>query len=99
MNNKTLRPYLWILISGFVFSWMAILTAVAGTSTSWQFVAIARCAVPLVVISVWAKWDGVKLLVLNSRILWIRSIAGSCSLLGTFYLLANVKVTNLPVTD
>lgn len=99
MNNKNLQPYLWILISGFAFSWMAILTALAGRSTNWQYVAIARCAVPLVLISLWAKWDGARLLVLNSRILWIRSIAGSCSLLGTFYLLANVHVTNLPTTD
>lgn len=99
MNNKTLQPYLWILISGFVFSWMAILTALAGRTTSWQYVAIARCSVPLVLIALWAWWDGAPLVFFGPRILWIRSIAGSCSLLGTFYLLANTHVTNLQVTD
>ena len=48
MKNSTLQPYIWILISGFVFSWMAILTALASRSANWQIIAIARCAIPLV---------------------------------------------------
>ena len=99
MKNSTLQPYLWILISGFVFSWMAILSKHAGESVSWQVVALARCAIPLVLIAAWAKWDGAKLIVLGSRVLWMRSLAGSCSLVGSFYLLASVHETNLQLTD
>ncbi len=99
MKNSTLQPYLWILISGFVFSWMAILTALAGRSVNWQIVAFARCAIPLVLLAAWAKWDGAKLTLFGSRILWMRSLAGSCSLVGCFYLLASVHITRLQLTD
>ena len=99
MRNKTLQPYVWIFTSGFAFSWMAIMTPLAGRACSWPTVAIMRCLIPLVVIAVWAKWDGVKLVVWGSPVLWMRSLAGSCSLIGTFSVLASVHVTHLQVTD
>jgi drug/metabolite transporter (DMT)-like permease len=96
VNNKTLQPYLWILISGFAFSWMVTLAALAGRGTPWQIVAIVRCAIPLVIISLWAKWDGVPLVLIGTPTLWLRSIAGSCSLVGTFYVIgAGMKNTEL----
>ena len=53
MRNKSLQPYLWILISGFAFSWMAILTPLAGRACSWPVVAMVRCIIPLIVITLW----------------------------------------------
>lgn len=99
MRNKNLQPYLWILLSGFAFSWMAILTPLAGRSCGWPVVAIVRCVIPLILISLWAKWDGVKLVLWGTPVLWMRSLAGSCSLVGTFSVLASVHVTGLHVTD
>lgn len=99
MRNKNLQPYIWILLSGFAFSWMAILTPLAGRTCPWPVVAIVRCLVPLIVISLWAKWDGVRLVLLGTPVLWMRSLAGSCSLIGTFSVLASVHVTGLQVTD
>jgi drug/metabolite transporter (DMT)-like permease len=90
-----MQPYLWILISGFAFSWMATFAPLAGQGCSWQVVAIVRCAIPLVLIAVWAKWDGVKLTLWGSPVLWMRSLAGSCSLVGTFYVFG----TGMPLTD
>jgi drug/metabolite transporter (DMT)-like permease len=98
MRNKTLQPYIWIFTSGFAFSWMAILTPLAGKACGWPTVAIVRCIIPLILITLWARWDGVKL-VWGTPILWMRSLAGSCSLVGTFSVLASVHVTNLHVTD
>src|SRR5438094_700287 len=95
MKNKTLQPYLWIFISGFAFSWMVVFAKLAASATNWQIVAIARCAIPLVLIALWAKFDGAKLVFFGPRILWIRSLAGSCSLVGTFYVLG----TGMPITD
>jgi drug/metabolite transporter (DMT)-like permease len=95
VRNKTLQPYLWILISGFAFSWMVALAKLAGPAANWQTVAIARCAIPFLLIALWAKWDGVKLVLWGSPILWIRSLAGSCSLIGTFYVIG----TGMPITD
>jgi drug/metabolite transporter (DMT)-like permease len=89
-----MHPYLWILISGFAFSWMATLAPLAGRGCGWQTVAIVRCAIPLLLITIWAKWDGVKLTLWGSPLLWMRSLAGSCSLVGSFF-----AFTHLPLTD
>jgi drug/metabolite transporter (DMT)-like permease len=95
MKNPTLQPYLWILISGFAFSWMVTFAKLAGLATNWQILAVVRCAIPFVLIAAWAKYDGVKLVLFGSPILWIRSLAGSCSLVGTFYVLS----TKMPISD
>jgi len=96
VNNKTLQPYLWILVSGLAFSWMVTLAALAGRGVPWQIVAILRCAIPLVLIAIWAKWDGVQLVLFGSPTLWLRSISGSCSLVGTFFVIgAGMKTTDL----
>jgi drug/metabolite transporter (DMT)-like permease len=89
-----MQPYLWILISGFAFSWMATLAPLAGRACGWQTVAMVRCAIPLILIVIWAKWDGVKLTLRGSPLLWMRSLAGSCSLVGSFF-----AFTHLPLTD
>jgi drug/metabolite transporter (DMT)-like permease len=78
---------------------MATLAPLAGRGCPWQVVAIARCIVPLIAIALWAKWDGVKVVTWGPPILWVRSLAGSFSLVGTFSVLASVHVTNLQVTD
>lgn len=90
-----MQPYLWILISGFAFSWMATLAPLAGQGCGWQTVAIVRCAIPLLLIALWAKWDGVKLTLFDSRVLWIRSLAGSCSLVGSFYAFTHLRITDV----
>jgi drug/metabolite transporter (DMT)-like permease len=90
-----MQPYLWILISGFAFSWMVTLASLAGRGCGWQTVAIVRCAVPLVLLVIWGKWDGVKLTLWGSPLLWTRSLAGSCSLVGTFYALSHLPLTDI----
>ncbi|MBI2803585.1 MAG: DMT family transporter [Planctomycetes bacterium] len=95
MKNKSLQPYLWILISGFAFSWMITFAALASRGTNWQTVALARCVIPLATVALWAWWDGAKLIVWNSPILWMRSLAGSCSLVGTFYALSFMPPTEI----
>ena len=95
MKNPALQPYLWILISGFVFSWMATCAPLAGRACGWQVVAIVRCAIPLLLIAIWTRWDGVKLVVWGPPILWVRSIAGSCSLVGTFFCFHILPLTDI----
>lgn len=95
VNNNSLKPYLWILTSGFAFSWMVTFAVLAQRTVPWQAVAIVRCVIPLVVIATWAKWDGVQLVFWGSRTLWLRSIAGSCSLVGTFFALSCLPMTDV----
>jgi drug/metabolite transporter (DMT)-like permease len=95
VKNKSLQPYLWILVSGFAFSWMATLAPLATKGCNWQLVAIVRCAIPLILIASWAKWDGVKLIAWGPPVLWMRSLSGSCSLVGTFYVLSQMPLTDI----
>lgn len=95
MKNQTLQPYLWILISGFAFSWMATLAPLAGKACGWQVVAIFRCAIPLVIIALWAKYDGARFVVWGNPVLWMRSLAGSCSLVGSFYAFSLMPLTDI----
>lgn len=98
MSNPTLRPYLWMLVGSFAFSWMGTLAHHVGSAENqgvdWQVVAIFRAIVPLVLVGGWALAAGIPLVFWKPGILWMRSLAGSCSLIGTFYAL-----TKLPVSD
>jgi drug/metabolite transporter (DMT)-like permease len=60
----------------------------------WQGIALARAAIPLALAWLMALAAGVKLVFWKPRILWIRSIAGSVSMVATFYAL-----TRLPVSE
>jgi drug/metabolite transporter (DMT)-like permease len=64
---------------------MAMLAPLGGQGCSWQVVAIMRSAVPLVLVLLWARCEGVKLVFWGPPVLWLRSIAGSFSLVGTFF--------------
>lgn len=94
MTRSTLRPYLWMLTSSFAFSWMGIFAHLAGEGCPWPLVAVIRSLLPLVLLATWARLDGARLTVRGTPILWMRSIAGSCSLVGCFYAL-----THMPPAD
>jgi drug/metabolite transporter (DMT)-like permease len=74
---------------------MAVCAPLASKGCGWQIVAIARCALPLVFTALWAKWDGVNLVVWHSPTLWVRSLAGSCSLVGSFFAFAHLPLTDI----
>ena len=79
-----------MLISSFSFSWMVILVNIAGQGAPWPVVALVRSVLPLFLVAIWAKADGVQLVWRASPVLWMRSIAGSISLVGTFYALTHM---------
>lgn len=99
-SRSTLRPYVWMLAGSVAFSWMGILARVVASHEehpiAWQVVAMFRSAIPLVLIGAWAIAASVPLVFWGPRILWMRSLAGSCSLIGTFYCLTQ---TDLHVSD
>ncbi len=69
---------------------MVILTHLAGKDCPWQIIALVRAVVPLVLLAAWARLDGVRLVFWGPPVLWMRSIAGSCSLIGSFYSLTHM---------
>src|SRR5437868_1945044 len=93
--QSALRPYLWMLLGSFSFAWMGILAHEVGEVYDWQVIAIIRCAVPLGIVGCLAVTSGVKLVFLRPSVLWMRSLAGSFSLIGTFYALPLLPVADV----
>jgi drug/metabolite transporter (DMT)-like permease len=94
-KSPALRPYLWMLLGSFSFAWMGIFAHEVGATYDWQAVAIIRCAMPLTIVAVLALASGVRLVFWRPRVLWMRSIAGSLSLIGTFYVLPRLPVADV----
>jgi drug/metabolite transporter (DMT)-like permease len=83
-----------MLSGSLAFAVMATLAHALGASCAWQVIAIARTSLALVFAAGLAWAAGARLVLWRPRILWMRSIAGSISLVGTFY-----AFTRLPVSD
>lgn len=87
-------PYLWMLGGAAAFSVMSVLTGITGEQCDWQIIAVVRSAVALVLALSFALAGGAKLVFLRPGKMWMRSIAGSISLVANFY-----AMTHLPVSD
>lgn len=89
-----MSPYLWMLCGAVSFAVMAALASSLREVFPWQVIAIGRSTVPFVVISFIARCVRLRLPLWRPRVLWLRSLAGSLSLLCTFFAL-----TRLPSSD
>ena len=88
MTTPGVKPYLWMLCGCAWFSAMTLLVRVAAReSVDWQVVAVARSAVATLAALGFAFVAGASLVFLRPRTLWWRSLAGSASMVCTFYAL------------
>ena len=87
-------PEAWMFAGALAFAVMGSLTHALGTRCDWALVAFTRVAVMFVAAAALARSSGVRLVVLRPRVLWLRSLAGSTSLLCNFYALAKLPVAN-----
>lgn len=94
MHRESLQPYLWMLCGSLSFALMGACAHALGSHCDWPLIALARATVPLILVTVMARVGGAKLVLWRPRTLWIRSFAGSTSLVGTFYCL-----TRLPTSE
>jgi drug/metabolite transporter (DMT)-like permease len=83
-----------MLCGSLAFAGMGTMAHELRHSCPWQVIALARAFLPLVIALVWARTAGVRLVFWKPGILWLRSIAGSLSMVCTFFAL-----TRLPVSD
>ena len=83
-----------MLVGQFAFAIMATLAHALKDYCGWQVIAVGRSAIPIVLIAVLAWWARVPLVIRGTRSLWIRSIAGSISLVCTFF-----AFTRMPISD
>lgn len=86
--------YLHMLWASLSFAVMAALSHRASEFCDWQLVVVARASVAFFFSLLIARIAGVKLVFFSSKVLWMRSLAGSGSMLCNFYALAH-----LPVSD
>ncbi len=83
-----------MLVGQFAFAIMATLAHALKDYCGWQVIAVGRSTIPMVLIAFLAWWAHVPLVIWGTRSLWIRSIAGSVSLVCTFF-----AFTRMPISD
>ncbi len=89
-----MSPYLWMLVSSLAFSLMASLASSLRFVFPWQWIAVGRSTVPFAICGFIAWKCRIPLPIWKPGILWQRSIAGSLSLVLTFF-----SLTRLPSSD
>lgn len=84
------------MVSGcFSFAWMGALAHEAGSEWNWRVVALARSVLVLFFVGMAALGSGTPLVFFRPRVLWMRSLAGTVSLFGTFYALSRLPVSTV----
>jgi drug/metabolite transporter (DMT)-like permease len=83
-----------MLLGAFSFAVMSALASKLGETCDWQLVALARSLLALAFASTLVVATGARFSIFRPKTLWMRSIAGSLSLLAGFYAL-----TRLPISD
>jgi drug/metabolite transporter (DMT)-like permease len=97
MSDTSLKPYAWMLAGNVWFAAMVLFINATHGTCQWQSVAVVRSglasvlALAILVASRTAlPWPG-------PRILWVRSIAGSLSMVCTFYALGHLPGSDVLV--
>jgi drug/metabolite transporter (DMT)-like permease len=90
-----LAPYLWMLCGSFSFAWMGTVAYGLRSDCDWRITALARSGLALVFAVLLARASGVRLVLWRPKILWLRSIAGSVSLVCTFYALTKLPQSHV----
>jgi drug/metabolite transporter (DMT)-like permease len=83
-----------MLCGSVAFSLMGTMAHALASTYDWQVIALVRSSFPLILMIALALGGGTRLVFLRPRSLWMRSIAGSMSMVCTFFAL-----TRLPVSD
>src|SRR5437763_7938649 len=93
-SRSAALPYLCMLLGAASFAVMAMLTVSLKEHVDWQWIAIARTGLAMTFAAMMATAAGKRLVFFRPRKLWMRSIAGSISLVCGFY-----AMTHYPVSE
>jgi drug/metabolite transporter (DMT)-like permease len=94
MTDSTLRPALWMIMGAFAFAAMGTLTHGLGARCDWLLIALVRALFMLATTALMAHWRGVRLRIWDPPTLWMRSLAGSFSLVCNFF-----AMTRMPLSE
>ncbi|HMC12141.1 MAG TPA: DMT family transporter [Pirellulaceae bacterium] len=94
MFRSAALPYVLMLLGAASFAVMAMFTVALKEQVDWQWIAIARTGLAMTFAATMATAAGKRLVFFRPRKLWMRSIAGSVSLVCGFY-----AMTHYPVSE
>ena len=83
-----------MLCGSLAFALMGGLAHALAPRCDWQVIALSRSLLPLVLAAALARRAGARFVFSRPRTLWVRSCAGSLSMVSTFFAL-----TRLPISD
>src|SRR4051812_4304165 len=95
MPGHGVGPYVWMLCGCGWFAAMSLLAREAGRHVDWQAVAAARSSLATLFALALCLATGTPLVFARPRILWLRSVAGSLSMLSTFYALTRMHTSGV----
>jgi drug/metabolite transporter (DMT)-like permease len=84
-----------MLCGSLSFAVMGTLTHALGTRCDWQVTALCRSSLALVLVAGWMAAARVRPVVFRPPTLWLRSLAGSMSLICNFYALPRLPVADV----
>lgn len=96
MQSHGLKPYLWMLCGCGWFASMVVLIGAANHHVAWQTVAVFRAAIAALFATSLAVGTRAKL-TFGTPILWLRSVAGSLSMVTSFYALTHLRGSDVLV--
>src|SRR3954468_18365860 len=94
MFRSAALPYLWMLSGAASFAVMAIFTVSLKEQVDWQWIAISRAGLAMTFAAGMTIAAKKRLVFFRPRKLWMRSVAGSISLVCGFY-----AMTHYPVSE
>lgn len=94
LEREAVLPYAWMVCGSFSFAIMATLSHALKEDYDWQFIALSRAFLALVLAVLLGLGARIRFAVLQPRTLWVRSLSGSLSLVCGFY-----SLTHLPVSE
>jgi drug/metabolite transporter (DMT)-like permease len=95
-GSSRVAPYAWMLTGCFSFAWMSEFASQLGRlDCDWRIIALARSFLAFSFAFALARLCGARLVFLSSPMLWLRSCAGSLSLLCTFYALTWLRTSEV----
>src|SRR3712207_4246764 len=84
-----------MLAGCFSFAWMGAFAHALGSRCDWRLAALARGALVLAFAAGLARLAGARLVLPRPPVLWLRSLAGSVSLVCTFYAFTRLRTAEV----
>src|SRR5262245_44541126 len=97
MTPSPLSASLWMLASSVAFTAMSTFAHSLAGKCAWPVVAFSRAVIAFLLASLLVHRANARFIVLRPKSIWLRSIAGSCSMLLTFYALPRLPLANTAV--